>query len=66
MKRRKAAKAWDIIKIWKDNHFILPWKRFLILIQQVEPKRSVEQIRLIWRVLDADADNFIGKDTVFM
>ncbi|XP_072032425.1 uncharacterized protein [Amphiura filiformis] len=61
MKRRKLAKAWDIVKVWKDNCFVLPWKRFCILLQQVEPKRSLSQIRLIWRVLDEDSDDFVSK-----
>ncbi|KAJ8045211.1 Two pore calcium channel protein 1 [Holothuria leucospilota] len=61
MKRRHLVRAWDTLKVWKNPIFVIPWQRWMAVMKQVEPSRSVAELKLIWKVLDKDEDNNIDK-----
>ncbi|XP_033646539.1 two pore calcium channel protein 2-like isoform X1 [Asterias rubens] len=61
LKRRKLAKAWDILKVTVDSKFVLTWERWRAVMKFVIPKHSDMQVHLLWKVLDNDDNGSVAK-----
>lgn len=62
MKRKSLARAFDLLKIKKDDVFVIDFKRFNVLLKMIPPFRSPMMVNILWYVLDSDTDNAIGKE----
>lgn len=65
MKRKSLARAFDLLKIRKEDAFVIDFKRFNVLLKMIPPFRSPMMVNILWYVLDSDADNAIGKIFLF-
>ncbi|XP_022086007.1 two pore calcium channel protein 1-like [Acanthaster planci] len=61
LKRRKLAKAWDILRVTHDGKFVLTWERWQAVMSYVIPKYSPMKVKLLWKVLDEDDDGYVEK-----
>ncbi|XP_033123624.1 two pore calcium channel protein 2-like [Anneissia japonica] len=60
-KRRQLNRAFDILKVFNGNEFIIPWVRWKVVMKLVVPHRSEVLIRLLWDIIDEDDDGQIDK-----
>ncbi|XP_041352429.1 two pore calcium channel protein 1-like [Gigantopelta aegis] len=60
-KRRRLASAFDILKVKRQNHYVVTHHRWCQFMKKVLPGKSMTQIELLMRVLDRDGHNCISK-----
>ncbi|XP_064622420.1 uncharacterized protein LOC135484707 [Lineus longissimus] len=60
-KRRTLGRAFNILKIWKDGHYVITRKIWTMLMKVLAPDRSSVQVDLLLFVLDENTDGFIER-----
>ena len=60
-KRRRLASAFDILKVKRQNHYVVSHHRWCQFMKKVLPHKSMAQIELLMRVLDRDGHNCISE-----
>lgn len=65
-KRRQLKQAFDVLKVWCNEKWVVTQNRWLILMKEVCPHWSPARVALSWQVLDDDSDGKIGKKDFLM
>ena len=65
-KRKQLKKAFDVLKVWCDEKWVITQNRWSILMEQVCPHWSPARVALLWQVLDDDSDGKIGMSDCFI
>ncbi|XP_068682209.1 two pore calcium channel protein 1-like isoform X2 [Montipora foliosa] len=65
-KRRQLKQAFDVLKVWCDEKWVITEKRWQTLLNEVCPKWSPARVALLWHVLDDNNDGKIGKKDFLM
>ncbi|XP_015770285.1 PREDICTED: two pore calcium channel protein 1-like [Acropora digitifera] len=65
-KRRQLRQAFDVLKVWCDEKWVVTEKRWQTLMEEVCPKWSTARVALLWQVLDSNNDGKIGKKDFLM
>lgn len=60
-KRRQLKQAFDVLKVWCNEKWVITQKRWLTLMKEVCPQWSPARVALLWQVLDDNSDGKIGK-----
>ena len=65
-KRRQLKQAFDVLKVWCNEKWVITKSRWLILMNEVCPNWSPARVALLWQVLDDDSDGKIGMTDCFI
>ena len=65
-KRRQLKQAFDVLKVWCNEKWVITKSRWLILMNEVCPNWSPARVALLWQVLDDDSDGKIGITDCFI
>ena len=65
-KRRQLKQAFDVLKVWSNEMWVITQKRWLILMKEVCPRWSPARVALLWQVLDENNEGKIGKMRTFI
>ena len=65
-KRRQLKQAFDVLKVWCTEKWVITQNRWLILMKEVCPHWSPARVALLWQVLDEDSDGKIGMTDCFV
>ena len=60
-RRRQLKLAFDVLKVWHQDKWVVTAQRWQILLKKVSPKLSAPKVALLWEVLDNDGDGYIGE-----
>ena len=58
--------AFDVLKVWGNEQWVITQKRWFILMKEVCPQWSPARVALLWEVLDDDSDGKIGMTDCFV
>ncbi|CAH3122341.1 unnamed protein product [Porites lobata] len=65
-KRRQLKQAYDMLKVWCDEKWVITEQRWRTLLQEACPQWSPARVALLWQVLDDNNDGKIGKKDFLM
>ena len=59
VRRRQLKQAFDVLKVWHDDKWVVTEQRWQVLMKEVCPKLSAPKVALLWEVLDENRDGYI-------
>ncbi|XP_022784410.1 two pore calcium channel protein 1-like isoform X2 [Stylophora pistillata] len=65
-KRRQLKNAFDVLKVWSNEMWVVTQKRWLTLMKEVCPQWSLARVALLWQVLDENNEGKIGRKDFLM
>ena len=65
-KLSRLIQAFDVLKVWCNEQWVITQKRWFILMKEVCPHWSQARVALLWAVLDDDSDGKIGMTDCFI